>query len=111
MTSHTMTSPNSNLTSDDLMGIINGNLPELLHLPNDVLPTTKKLIDHKHWDKIWRYAVHFDRSLPEKNLTFSQMESFLEKINIFYEEANDNLTKCLLSFLKVHCLFLNFVIL
>jgi hypothetical protein len=94
-----------------LMGIMNGNLPELLHLPNDFLPTTKKLIDHKHGDKIWRYAVHFDRSLPEKNPTYSQMESFLEKINIFYEEANDNLTKCLLSFLKVHCLFLNFVIL
>ena len=110
ITSPPMTSPNSNLTSDDLMGI-NGNLPELLHLPNDFLPTTKKLIDHKHGDKIWRYAVHFDRSLPEKNPTYSQMESFLEKINIFYEEANDNLTKCLLSFLKVHCLFLNFVIL
>ena len=77
----------------------------------DFLPTTKKLIDHKHGDKIWRYAVHFDISLPEKNPTYSQMESFLEKINIFYEEANDDLTKCLLSFLKVHCLFLNFVIL
>lgn len=106
-----MTSPNSNLTSVDLMGIINGNLPELLHLPNDFLPTKKKLIDQKHGDKIWRYAVHFDRSLPEKNPTYSQMESFLEKINIFYEEANDNLTKCLLSYLMVCCLFFNFVIL
>jgi hypothetical protein len=46
-----MTSPNSNLTSDDLMGIINGKLPELLHLQNDFLPI-KKLIDQKHGNKI-----------------------------------------------------------
>ena len=84
-----MTSPNSNLTSDDLMGIINGNLPELLHLPNDFLPTTKKLIDHKHGDKIWRYAVHFDRSLPEKillilkwNLSWRRSTFFMKKPTI-----------------------------
>ena len=106
-----MTSPNSNLSSDDLMGIINGQLPELLPLPNDFLPAKKKFIDQKHGDKMWRYAVHFDRSLPEKNPSYSQMESFVEKINIFYEEANDNLTKCLLSHLMVRCLFVNFMIL
>ena len=50
-------------------------------------------------------------AFQKKSPTYSQMESFLEKINIFYEEANDNLTKCLLSFLKVHCLFLDYVIL
>jgi hypothetical protein len=99
-----MPSPNSNLTSDDLMGIINGKLPELLPLPNDFLPAKKKFIDQSHGSKMWRYAVHFDRSLPEMNPSYSQMESFVEKINNFYEEANDNLSKCLLERLMVRCL-------
>ena len=49
MNQNHMTSPHSNLTSSDLMGIMNGKLPELLHLPTDFLPTKKKLIDEKNW--------------------------------------------------------------
>ena len=79
----------------------NEELPELLYLPSDFLPTKKKQIDTNHGNKIWSYAVHFDRSLPEKNPNDSQMESFLRRINMLYEEVNDNLTKCLLSHLMV----------
>ena len=72
-------------------------------LPSDFLPTKKKQIDKNHVNKIWSYAVHFDSSLPEKNPNDSQMELFLRRINILYEEVNDNLTKCLLSHLMVGC--------
>ena len=85
---------------------MNEESPELLYLPSDFLPTKKKQIDTNHGNKIWSYAVHFDRSLPEKDPNDSQMESFLRRINMLYEEVSDNLTKCLLSHLKVGCNFL-----
>ena len=77
--------------------------PDLLFLPSDFLPIKKKQIDKNHAKKIWSYAVHFDRSLPEKNPNDSQIELFLSKINMLYEEINDNLTKFLLSHLMVGC--------
>ena len=82
---------------------MNEESPALLYLPIDFLPTKKKQIDTNHGNKIWSYAVHFDRSLPEKDPNDSQMESFLRRINMLYEEVNDNLTKCLLSHLMVGC--------
>ena len=85
---------------------MNGKLPEVLYLASDFLPTKKKQIDTNHGNKIWSYAVHFDRSLPEKDPNDSQMVSFLRRINMLYEEVSDNLTKCLLSHLKVVCDFL-----
>ena len=97
------TTPNSNLTSYDMMGIMNGKSPELLYLPNGFLPTKKNQINEKHGKTICTYAGHSDRSLPEKNPNDSQMDSLLKRINMFYEEVNDNLTKCLLSHLMVGC--------
>ncbi len=55
---------------------------EMLNLPSDFLPTKKKQIDKNHGNKIWSYAVHFDRSLPKKNPNVSQMEIFLRRINM-----------------------------
>ena len=60
-----------------------------------------KKIDETHGRKFWTFAVHFDRTLPEENPDESQMEKFLTKLYSFYEEINDNLTKCLLSHLMV----------
>ena len=80
---------------------MNGKPPDMLFLPNDFLPTKKKLIDERHGYKIWTSAVHFDRSLPDKNPDDFQMQSFLNKIMLFYEDIYDNLTKCLLSHLTV----------
>jgi len=77
--------------------------PDLLFLPSDFLPIKKKQIDKNHANKIWSYAAHFDRSLPEKNPNDSQVEQFLSKINMLYEEINDILTKFLLSHLTVGC--------
>ena len=98
-----ISTPNSNLTSHDMMGIINRKLPEFLYLPNDFLPTQKNQIDEKHGKTMCTSAVHFDRSLTEKNPNDSQMESSLKRINMFYEEVNDNLTKFILSHLMVGC--------
>ena len=39
---HHIPTPNSNLTSYDMVGIMNGKSPDLLYLPNDFLPTNKK---------------------------------------------------------------------
>ena len=98
---HRITTNDSNLSSSDMIGIMNGKPPEMLFLPNDFLPAKKKLIDERHGYKIWTYAVHFDRSLPDKNPDDVQMQSFLNKIMHFYEDIYDNLTKCLLSHLMV----------
>ena len=98
---HLMTTNNSNLSSYDMIGVMNGKPPDVLFLPNDFLPAKKKLIDERHGYKIWTYAVHFDRSLPDKNPDDFQMQSFLTKIMHFYEEIYDNLTRCLLSHLMV----------
>ena len=46
----------------------------------------EKLIDKRHGHKIWTYAVHFDRSLPEKIPDDFQIQSFLNKIMLFYED-------------------------
>ena len=100
---HLITTNDSNLSSHDMIGIINGKPPDMLFLPNDFLPAKKKLIDERHGYKIWTYAVHFDRSLPDKNPDGVQMQSFLNKIMHFYEDIYDNLTKCLLSHLMVGC--------
>ena len=100
-----ISTPNSNLTSYNVGERMNEESPELLYLPSDFLPTKKKQIDTNHGNKIWSYAVHFDRSLPEKDPNDSQMESFLRRINMLYEDVSDNLTKCLLSHLKVGCNF------
>ena len=102
-----ISTPNSNLTSYNVGERMNEESPELLYLPSDFLPTKKKQIDTNHGNKIWSYAVHFDRSLPEKNPNDSQMESFLRRINMLYEDVSDNLTKCLLSHLKVGWNFFN----
>jgi hypothetical protein len=98
---HRITTNDSNLSSSDMRGIMNGKPPDMLFLPNDFLPAKKKLIDERHGYKIWTYAVHFDRSLPDKNPDGVQMQSFLNKIMHFYEDIYDNLTKCLLSHLMV----------
>ena len=98
---HDIPTPKSNLTSYDMVGILNGKSPDLLYLPSDFLPTNKKHINEIHGRKFWTYAVHFDRSLPEENPDESQLASFLTKLNSFYEEIHDNLTKCLLSHLMV----------
>lgn len=98
---HLMTTNNSNLSSHDMIGVMNGKPPDVLFLPNDFLPAKKKLIDERHGYKIWTYAAHFDRSLPDKNPDDFQMQSFLTKIMHFYEEIYDNLTRCLLSHLMV----------
>ena len=50
-----------------MIGIMNGKPPGMLFLPNDFLPAKKKLIDERYGYKMWTYAVHFDRSLPDKN--------------------------------------------
>ena len=96
-----ISTPNLSLPSYDMREIMNGKLPELLYLLSDFLQTKKNQIDTNYGNKIWWYAVHFDRSLPEKDQNDSQMESFLRRINMLYEEVNNNLTKCLLSHLKV----------
>ena len=80
---------------------MDGKPPKLLCLPSDFLPTKKKQIDKNHGMKICSYAVHFNRSLPEKNPNDLQIELFLSKINMLHEEINDDLTKCLLSHLMV----------
>ena len=98
---HDISTPKSNLTSYDMVGILNGKSPDLLYLPSDFLPTNKKHINEIHGRKFWTYAVHFDRSLPKENPDESQLASFLTKLNSFYEEIHDNLTKCLLSHLMV----------
>ena len=98
---HLITTNDSNLSSSDMIGIMNGKPPDMLFLPNDFLPAKKKLIDERHGYKIWTYAAHFDRSLPDKNPDDFQMQSFLTKIMHFYEEIYDNLTRCLLSHLMV----------
>jgi hypothetical protein len=98
---HLITTNDSNLSSHDMVGIMNGKPPDMLFLPNDFLPAKKKLIDDRHGFKIWTYAVHFDRSLPDKNPDDFQMQSFLKKMMLFYEDIYDNLTKCLLSHLMV----------
>ena len=100
-----ISTPNSNLTSYDMGERMNGKSPELLHLLGDFLPTKKSEIDTNHDNKIWSYAVHFDRSLPEKDPNDSQMVSFLRRINMLYEDVSDYLTKCLLSHLEVGCNF------
>ena len=100
-----ISTPNSNLTSYNVGERMNEESPELLHLLSDFLPTKKKQIDKSHGNKIWPYAVHFDRSLPEKDPNDSQMESFLRRINMLYEEVSDILTKCLVSHLKAGCNF------
>lgn len=102
---HHIATPNSNLTSSDMVGIMNGKSPDLLYLPNDFLPSNKKHITEIHGKRFWNYAVHFDRSLPEENPDDYQMGSFLTKLNSFYEEIHDNLTKCLLSHLVVGFFF------
>ena len=102
---HHIATPNSNLTSSDMVGIMNEKLPDLLYLPNDFLPSNKKHITEIHGKRFWNYAVHFDRSLPEENPDDYQMGSFLTKLNSFYEEIHDNLTKCLLSHLMVGFFF------
>ena len=101
---HHIPTPNSNLTSNDTIGIMNGKSPDLLYLPYDFLPPNKKHINEIHGRKFWTYAVHFDRSLPEEYPDELQMESFLTKLKAFYEEIHDNLTKCLLSHLMVRSL-------
>ena len=98
-----VSTPDSNLMSHDIRGGMDSKPPDLLLLPNDFLPIKKKQIDKNHANKIWSYVVHFDRSLPEKNPDDSQIELFLSKINMLYEEINDNLTKFLLSHLMVGC--------
>jgi hypothetical protein len=102
-----ITTNDSNLSSHDMIGIINGKPPDMLFLPNDFLPAKKKLIDERHGYKMWTYAVHFDRSLTDKNPDAFQMKTFLNKIMHFYEDIYDNLTKCLLSHLMVgwHALY------
>lgn len=104
---HHIITNDSNLSSHDMIGIINGKPPDMLFLPNDFLPAKKKLIDERHGYKMWAYAVHFDRSLPDKNPDAFQMKTFLNKIMHFYEDIYDNLTKCLLSHLMVgwHALY------
>jgi len=102
---HHIATPNSNLTSSDMVEIMNGKSPDLLYLPNDFLPSNKKHITEIHGKRFWNYAVHFDRSLPEENPDDYQMGSFLTKLNSFYEEIHDNLTKCLLSHLMVGFFF------
>ena len=106
---HHIATPNSNLTSSDMVGIMNGKLPDLLYLPNDFLPTNRKHMNEIHGKKVWNYAVHFDRSLPEENPDDYQMGSFLTKLNSFYEEIHDNLTNCLLSHWKNPFIFSNIV--
>lgn len=98
---HHIATPNSNLTSSEMIGIMNGKSPDLLYLPNDFLPSNKKHITEILGKRFWNYAVHFDRSLPEDNPNDYQMGSFLTKLNSFYEEIHDNLTRCLLSHLMV----------
>jgi len=98
-----ISTPDSNLMSHDIRGGVDSKPPDLLFLPSDFLPIKKKQIDKNHANKIWSYAAHFDRSLPEKNPNDSQVEQFLSKINMLYEEINDILTKFLLSHLTVGC--------
>ncbi len=100
-----ISTPNLNLTSYNMGERMNEESPELLYLLSDFLPIKKKQIDTNHGNKIWSYAVHFDRSLREKDPNDSQMESFLRRIKMLYEEVSDNLTKCLLSHLEVGCNF------
>ncbi len=100
-----ISTPNLNLTSYDMGERMNGKLPELLYLLSDFLPTKKKQIDTNHGNKIWSYTFHFSSILPEKDPNDSQMESFLRRINMFYEEVNDNSTKCLVSHLMVVVMF------
>jgi len=68
---HLITTNDSNLSSYDMIGIMNGKPPDMLFLPNDFLPAKKKLIDERHSYKIWTYAVHFDQTLPQKSRWFS----------------------------------------
>ena len=71
---HRITTNDSNLSSSDMIGIMNGKPPDMLFLPNDFLPAKKKLIDERHGYKIWTYVVHFDRSLSDKNPDDVQMQ-------------------------------------
>ena len=96
-----ISTPDSNLMSHYTMGGGDSKPPDMLFLPSDFLPIKKKQIDKNHANKIWSYAAHFDRSLPETNPNDSQVEQFLSKINMLYEEINDILTKFLLSHLTV----------
>ncbi len=98
---HHITTDDSNLSSYDMIGIMNGKPSEILFLPNVHCPVKKILIDERHGYKIWTYAVHFDQSLPDKNPDDIQMQSFLNKIIHFYEDIYDNLPKSLLSHLMV----------
>ena len=71
---HRITTNDSNLSSSDMIGIMNGKPPDMLFLPNDFLPAKKKLIDERHGYKIWTYVVHFDQSLSDKNPDDVQMQ-------------------------------------
>ena len=77
---HLITTDETKLSSYDMIGIMNGKLPDMLFLSNEFLPAKKNLIDERHGYKIWSYAVHFDQSRPEKNPDDFQMQSFLKKI-------------------------------
>ena len=68
-----MSTPNSNLTSHTAGERMNEESTELLYLLSDFFPRKKEQIDTNHGNKIWSYAVHFDRSLPEKDPNNSQM--------------------------------------
>ena len=98
---HTITAFKPKFLADDLNGTMDGIKSKLLFLPNDFLPAKKKLIDEHHCNKHWKYAVHFDSSLPDKRLDESQMQTFLGKMHQFDEYIYDSLTRCLLSHLKV----------
>lgn len=86
-----------------MIGIMNEKLPDMLFLPNDFLTAKTNQIDegHGYKHKIWTYSLHFDCSLPEINPDDFQMQSYLKKIMLFYEDIYDNLTKCHLSYLMV----------
>jgi hypothetical protein len=73
---HTITASKPKFLADDLNGTMDGIKSKWLFLPNDFLPAKKKLIDEYHCNENWKYAVHFDSSLPDKNPDDSQMQTF-----------------------------------
>jgi hypothetical protein len=57
-----------------MVGTMNGKSPDLLYVPYDFLPKNKIHINEIDGSRVWTYAAHFDRSLPEENPDQSQIE-------------------------------------
>ena len=92
----------SSATTNTRMGNASSSstVQNIIHVQHDFLPQVRREINEDWARRMWEYAHHFSRVLPEKNPNDTHVEKYTVLLKLIWDDVRNQLVHFLLEYLE-----------